>query len=235
MDLLYGLPQQTTDSMRQSVQNILELAPDRLSCHAYSRRAAAFNHQRAIDAPSLPSLADRLIMFNTVVSQMEEGGYRWVGLDNFVRPQDPLFQAQQEQRLAHNWMGYNEHGSPNLLGFGTSAISEVGGACVHNHRDLREWSSAIDRGELPVRSGVMLEESGRRHRSLVSKLLSNMVISNIDRSMISEMQQRELREMEAQGYIRVEGGSAYVTEEGRYVLHHLCNPTARSDRWVSAL
>ena len=233
MDLAYGLPHQTSDSMRRSVDNVLALAPDRVACYSYSRRPDEFTHQRAIDTSSLPSLADRLIMFNTVVTEMASAGYDWVGLDNFSRPDDALAVAQAEHKLSYNWMGYNAHGSPNLLGFGASAVSELGGACVQYHSELDQWSGALDASCLPVRTGVVLGEDERRQRHAVNGLLSNMALRDYESSLSSAIDQRDIEQLEAQGVLKVEGGDAFVTEEGRFVLHHLCNPNAHNERWVS--
>ena len=233
MDLVYGLPTQTLSSIRATVTDLIALAPDRLVCSGYSRRPDVFPHQRAIASPRLPSLADRLIMFNAVVEAMEENGYVWVGLDNFVREDDALAQAQDEQRLYHNWMGYNVHGSSSLLSFGVSGISEVGGACVQNHLDIDEWSAALDRGELPIRGGVQLEDSGRKQRKAVNNLLCNMEVQDFGDAMSAEVDQRDVESLEAQGILRREHNRIVVTEEGRYMLHHLCNHAARNKRWVS--
>ena len=230
MDLVYGLPAQSSASIARTMEGILQLAPDRLNCYSYARQADTFRHQRAIEAPSLPSLADRLIMFNSIVDAMESTGYVWVGLDSFVRPGDPLADAQDDRRLKHNWMGYHSHGSEQLLGFGASAISEVGGACVQNYSDVEAWSKAIGQGKLPVRAGVQLTDSGLRHRMAVSGLLSNMEVSA---SMVPGEGQPDWQELHDQGYLFLEGDKVSITEQGRYLLHHICGNSAHDQRWSS--
>lgn len=233
MDLVYGLPTQTVQTILATVADVLSLAPDRLTCSAFTPRPDVFPHQRAIEAPRLPSLADRLIMFNAVVEAMEDSDYVWVGLDSFVKQDDGLAEAQESQCLHHNWMGYNTHGSKNLLSFGVSAVSEVGGACVQNHLDIDAWSECLERGELPVRAGVLLEDVGRKQREAVNALLCNMEVTDVDQAMSAEVDQRDVESLEAQGILRREHNRITVTEEGRYMLHHLCNHATRNKRWVS--
>ena len=231
MDLVYGLPTQSLQSIRTTLAGIVELGPDRLNCYAYARQPEMFRHQHAIDSPSLPSLADRLIMFNSIVDAMEQAGYVWVGLDSFSRQDDALVSAQQERRLAHNWMGYNAHGSNTLLGFGASSISEVGGACVQNHRDINDWHSAIERDELPVRAGVQLSERGMQHRQAVNGLLTNMELEGALEPGEGEESIKALQTLHDQGYLQRSDGGISITPEGRYLLHHVAGNSALDLNW----
>ncbi len=232
MDLVYGLPNQSRDSIQQSLDQLLALDPDRLSCYAYQRKTAEFMHQRAIDAPSLPSLADKLIMFNDVVDRMEAAGYVWIGLDTFVRADDPLAIAQQERRLHHNWMGYNEHGTGNLLGFGASAISEIGGACVQNHCSVDDYHAAIESRGMAVKSGVLLDGKGQRKRASLNALLCNLELEDYAEVIPTEAKQ-DIQSLESQGVLRLEGDKAYVTPQGRFVLHHICGHNESDRAWAS--
>ena len=232
MDLVYGLPQQTLQSISDTVDSVLALAPDRLSCYGYQRKTSEFLHQRAIDLPSVPSLADQLIMFNAVVERLESEGYVWIGLDTFVREDDPLATAQAEGRLYHNWMGYNAHGTATLLGFGASAISEVAGACVQNLCALDDYTAALDAGELPVRSGVLLDEQGQRRRASLNALLCNLELEDVS-DVMPESGTAQLESLAKQGLLRLEGSKAYVTPQGRYLLHHICGHNETDKRWAS--
>ncbi len=108
----------------------------------------------------MPSLADRLVMFNSIVDFMQDEGYTWVGLDYFAKSTDRLALAQDQHTLYRNWIGYNLHGSPNLLGFGTSAISETfSGVDTQNHLEIPAWQASVDRDELPIHSGVQFQRS----------------------------------------------------------------------------
>ncbi len=233
MDLLYGLPDQSLHTIKHTLQDIVYLNPDRLNCYAYARQPEVFRHQRAIQSPSLPSLADRLIMFNGIVDAMEAADYTWVGLDSFAREGDALVTAQNERRLAHNWMGYNAHGSQTLLGLGASAISEVGGACLQNFNNIDAWGEAVDRDELPVRAGVRLSERGLQHRRAVNGLLSNMHLDGELEPGEGEESALALETLQAQGFLQCEKGGMSVTPKGRYLLHHVAGNSALDVKWSS--
>eukprot|EP00579_Thalassiosira_antarctica_P024236 CAMPEP_0201984746 /NCGR_PEP_ID=MMETSP0904-20121228/84544_1 /ASSEMBLY_ACC=CAM_ASM_000553 /TAXON_ID=420261 /ORGANISM="Thalassiosira antarctica, Strain CCMP982" /LENGTH=288 /DNA_ID=CAMNT_0048538209 /DNA_START=76 /DNA_END=939 /DNA_ORIENTATION=- len=66
-DLVYGLPMQSVASVQRTLDSLLELNPDRISCFTYSRRANLFQHQRAIDAQQMPSVADKVAIFSRIV------------------------------------------------------------------------------------------------------------------------------------------------------------------------
>ena len=76
MDYLVGLPGQTADSCEQSVDAIVSLGPDWLVCLPFKRRESRFPHQIAVDSQHLPSLADRLVMFNQVQMSLSGGRLR---------------------------------------------------------------------------------------------------------------------------------------------------------------
>jgi oxygen-independent coproporphyrinogen-3 oxidase len=234
MDLVYGLPQQSMTSIDLSLQQIRELSPDRVACHTYSRRADTFNHQRAIDPGSLPSLSDRLVMFNAIVERMQDDGYTWVGLDYFAKSCDPLAIAQDQHLLYRNWIGYNLHGSPNMLGFGTNAITETSsGACTQNHLHIPEWQAAVSRNELPIRGGVMLSEQEQQHRRAMSGLLCNMELGDYAALLGIEEDESSLRHLEEDGVIQICDGKAVITAQGRYTLHHIFGDTSHRDPWIS--
>jgi oxygen-independent coproporphyrinogen-3 oxidase len=234
MDLVYGLPQQSMASIDISLKQIKELGPDRVACHSYSRKPDSFTHQRAIDPASLPSLSDRLIMFNSIVDHMQDEGYTWVGLDYFAKSDDPLAIAQDQHMLYRNWIGYNMHGSPNMLGFGTNAISETSsGVCTQNHLHIPEWQAAVGRNELPIRGGVLLSEKERQHRRAISGLLCNMELGDYASLLGIEGDEGSLKNLEEDGVIQILDGKAVITAQGRYTLHHIFGDTSQQDPWIS--
>jgi oxygen-independent coproporphyrinogen-3 oxidase len=233
IDLMYGLPEQTVVSIRRTADALIELSPDRISCHAFSKRQGEFLHQSAISGSTLPSLADRLILFNAVIDRLEAAHYQWVGLDSFMRSHDRLAIAQQENRLHRNWIGYNLHGGATVFGFGASAISEVGTACVRNFSGVDDWQAALARDELPVRGGVALSEREQAYRRAISGLLCNMQLESGSALADFGGAAQDLEALQQQGVLRVEKDRIAVTPEGRIMLHHTCGHNTREYAWAS--
>ena len=232
VDLVYGLPEQTTASITRTVQQLKALSPNRVTCSGFNRQANRFMHQRALPFTRVPSLADGLILFNAVINSMEVDGYEWVGLESFMRADDRLAVAQHEQRLHRNWIGYNLHGSPTVLGFGASAISEVGNGCVQNHNDVDAWRDTLRRGELPVRGGVLLNEREQAYRRAVNDLFCNMQLDSAESLCVSNEHQDELDSLRKQGVVDIRDDRLAITQEGRILLHHACSHAKREYSWA---
>lgn len=231
MDLLYGLPGQSQSSIRQTIAEAVALQPDRVACYSYSRRAESFQHQRAIDPDTMPSLGDKLALFNAIAEGFEEAGYTWVGLDSFVRSGDTLAVAQQEGQLRRNWIGYTLQETHDLFGFGTSAISELDGLCVQNHLEIAQWQHALAAGEFPVRGGVRLDARQQRRREAMTQLMCNMSLRDYAALLEIPEGPGSLTEYEQNGLVRITDDGVAVTPEGRFVLHHLWSDSSPRHRW----
>jgi len=159
IDLIYGLPEQTEETFQATLDAVVDLAPDRISCFGYARTTEKGTHQYAIDAYRLPSAPERQMLFHRAVHTLTEAGYMWIGLDAFALESDELAVAQEEGRLHRNCIGYTEIQTDHMLGLGSGAIGDVGGLCVQNEIDIDTWMSQVDRGEYPVARGHRVSDS----------------------------------------------------------------------------
>lgn len=223
MDVVYGLPYQSVGSIRRTLDQMLALQPERISCQAFSRRPEVFRHQRAIEASSLPSLGDKVAMFSTACDAMLDAGYEWVGLDCFASPKDPLTSARAEGRLYRNWIGYTASGDYNLFGFGADAVSQLSEADVQNVVSLEEWHQALAAGELPVQCGVSISEHERRRRKALNRLMCNLELSDYHDLLDAEANdgQHTLSSLERGGLVRVMPEKVEITDYGRFALHQM--------------
>ena len=230
-DLVYGLPGQTLDSIRRTLRQLVELEPDRVACFSYSRRPASFQHQRAIDAGSIPSLADKMAMFNAVVEAMQAADYTWIGLDCFVRREDALSSAQLQRRLHRNWIGYTLHESRELLGFGTNAVSELKNLCVQNQLLIPNWKDAIRGGSLPVRGGMRLSDTDRERRNAMIDLMCNMELQDYAALTDASGESPTLAHLQRDGLVDISADRVAVTSHGRYMLHQIWGDSSPGHRW----
>jgi oxygen-independent coproporphyrinogen III oxidase len=218
-DLMYGLPSQSTQSMRQTVKEMTALAPDRISCKVFNRRTGSFPHQYAIGGGQmLPSVADKLALLNVIVEGLTGGDYGWVGLDYFVRQEDPLRRAQQEHKLKRNWLGYTLAQSSSILGFGTNSVSEVGHVCVQNHLDVPDWSKSLDTGMLPIRSGFRLSSAFKKSRGALTELMCNLESDDCASLLDSDQKEQQFDDYQNRGLLEVMGNRIAITTQGRFML-----------------
>lgn len=221
-DVMYGLPRQNEASIERTVENLLEIAPDRISCFAFTRRTAERGHQRAIDPCEMPSLADKLALFNGIVQGLSSADYIWVGLDCFAKAGDKLCDAQSEHRLRKNWIGYTHQPLSDMHGFGTNAISDLQGFCVQNHLEISPWQSSVSKGVFPIRGGVRLSGRDRRRREAMVELMCNMELQDYAALFDpAEGPSSSWSGYARDGLLSITPECMSITPQGRYILHEL--------------
>jgi oxygen-independent coproporphyrinogen-3 oxidase len=224
LDLIYGLPHQTPDRFARTVEGALALSPDRVACFGYAHVPWMRAHQKRIDESVLPIAWERFALFRDAVTRFIDAGYRWIGIDHFARPEDPLALAADAGRLHRNFMGYTTRSGEHLLGLGTSAISEVDGWFVQNAPELGDWQRDIDAGHLPVARGHVLSDDDRARRTAISHLMCNaelpfdLFVGDVD-TLVDRYER-----FAADGLIEFEPDRITVTPLGRFFLRNLAFP-----------
>jgi oxygen-independent coproporphyrinogen-3 oxidase len=154
VDLMYGLPYQTPETMKRTLARVLAMNPDRTAIFGYAHVPWVKPQQRLLPQAALPSPVQRVELFVTAARAFEEAGYRQIGLDHFARGDDELVTAQQVGVLTRNFQGYSVRAAPDTLAFGVSSISDVDGTFLQNSHRLSEWTAEVDAGRLPVERGL---------------------------------------------------------------------------------
>lgn len=170
-DLIYGLPRQTPQSYARTLEQVLELKPDRLAIYGYAHLPQLFKGQRQILAGELPDAGQRLALLQSSIATLTDAGYVYIGMDHFARPDDPLAEAQRTGTLHRSFQGYTTHASRDLVSFGVSAIGQVGDLYVQNHKRLEDYSDALARGVLPSQRGVTLTADDRVRRDVIQQIM----------------------------------------------------------------
>jgi oxygen-independent coproporphyrinogen-3 oxidase len=160
---MYGLPLQTVERFRQTLDRVKELRPDRIALFGYAHVPSMKRHQRLFHPEELPGPEGRLALLEFSIEQLLSAGYVYVGLDHFALEDDELCRARTAGTLRRNFMGYTTCADSDVLAFGPSAISEVRGTYVQNARDVHEWTEILELGRLPAVRGhrPTLEDQAR--------------------------------------------------------------------------
>lgn len=143
-DMIYGLPLQTPENFKQTIEQLIELSPDRVSVFNYAHLPERFAAQRKIKEHDLPNAHDKLTMFKNTLEQMTQAGYQFIGMDHFAKADNELAIAQNEGELHRNFQGYTTHGNCDLLGLGASSISQIGTAILQNKKELKHYYHSIE-------------------------------------------------------------------------------------------
>ena len=171
VDLLYGLPRQTSRGFDRTLDTVIGARPDRIAVYGYAHLPNLFKPQRQIDAADLPAPEAKLALLELAIAKLTAAGYDYIGMDHFALPDDDLAVAQRRGRLHRNFMGYTTHADTDLVGLGVSAISHVGSSFSQNPRDVASWSAAIDAGRLPVCRGLRLSGDDEIRADLIQHLM----------------------------------------------------------------
>ncbi|QJR14241.1 oxygen-independent coproporphyrinogen III oxidase [Usitatibacter palustris] len=230
LDLIYGLPKQTVAGFMRTLDRVIECDPDRVALYSYAHLPAMFMPQRRILEADLPSPEVKLELLTTAIRRLGEAGYRYIGMDHFAKPNDPLAVAQRQGRLTRDFQGYSCGGDSDVVGLGVSAIGKVGPAYAQNVKGLEEYYSALDAGRFPTLRGIQLspDDLVRRaaiqalacHFSLAKESLEIAYLIEFDTYFAREME--SLRELEADGLVELEDGWIHVTPAGRLLVRVVC-------------
>ncbi|MFA5662436.1 oxygen-independent coproporphyrinogen III oxidase [Castellaniella sp.] len=175
-DLIYGLPKQTLASFGRTLDQLIELLPDRIALYNYAHLPDRFKSQRLIRTEDLPSADTRLQIFLMSVRRLLDAGYVYIGLDHFARPEDELNQARLNLGLHRNFQGYTTRAECDLIGFGISAIGKIGNAYVQNHHSLNAYTEQVTHGVLPTAKGFDLSPEDALRREVIMAIMCSMPI-----------------------------------------------------------
>lgn len=174
MDLMYGLPYQTDDHVRDMVERAVTLAPDRIAFFGYAHVPWMKAHMRLIPEDALPDTETRWRQAEDSCRLLEELGYVKVGLDHFARPEDPMAIAAQKGRLRRNFQGYTTDEADVLLGVGASAISRFSQGFTQNVLPLHEHADRVAAGRLTVGKGYAYTGDDLFRAEIISQLMCNL-------------------------------------------------------------
>ncbi len=172
LDLIYGLPKQTPESVARTVEDVLDLHPDRLSVFSYAHVPWIKPAQRIFDQRGeMPDPEAKLAMFAVIREKLVEAGYVDIGLDHFARPDDELAVAHQAGALHRNFQGYSTRSGASLYGFGISSISQTEEIYRQSPKSLVPYRAALDAGQIPMERGYRLTAEDKRRRRLIMAVM----------------------------------------------------------------
>ncbi len=195
LDFLYGLPGQTPDSFKATIEKAAELQPDRLVTFSYAHVPWLKKAQMILEKAGLPNSEDKEQMFVEASKVLHSAGYKSVGLDHFVRPDDELYTALETKQLHRNFQGYcTRRTTAQVYAFGVTGISQLDTAYAQNTKDIKEYIELVNRGELTIRKGYSLNHREQVTREVIESIMCNY---HIDWEALAEHLQLSIDELKA--------------------------------------
>ncbi|MFS1476462.1 oxygen-independent coproporphyrinogen III oxidase [Vibrio lentus] len=177
LDLIYGLPKQTQALFAETLKQVLEMKPGRLSVFNYAHMPQLFAAQRKIKDEDLPEPKEKMAILQDTIETLTGAGYQFIGMDHFALPEDELAVAQREGILHRNFQGYTTQGEADLVGFGVSAISMVGDAYAQNQKELKKYYAQVNDLRHALWKGVALDSDDLLRREVIKQLICNFKLN----------------------------------------------------------
>ena len=173
VDLIYGLPYQSLETFKETLELSLSLDPDRFAVFNYAHVPWMKKTMRKIDETTLPRPDEKLEIMKYTIDYLTSHGYKMVGMDHFAKPEDELFKAIEKGELHRNFQGYTTKGGADLIGVGLTSIGEGVDSYNQNFKVMGDYEAAIDAGKLPFERGVVLSEDDLIRQYVIMELMSN--------------------------------------------------------------
>ncbi|MBA53360.1 MAG: oxygen-independent coproporphyrinogen III oxidase [Pseudomonadales bacterium] len=229
-DLIYGLPYQSVASVRDTINRVIELSPDRISLFNYAHLPQRFKSQGLLPEEALPLVEEKLQILCAASNQLIDAGYVYIGMDHFAKPTDELAVAQAEGNLHRNFQGYTTFKDADLVGLGVSSISLINNVYCQNTKSITEYQGLMEKGDSPITAGVLLSTDDEIRRAVIMSLLCQnwLVPSQIEEQygiVFGEYFFNEIRGLNCfveEGLLARQGGVYNVTSKGRLVIRKIC-------------
>jgi oxygen-independent coproporphyrinogen-3 oxidase len=223
-DLIYGLPLQTLASIEQTLGAVARLRPDRIAFYGYAHVPWIKPSQRRFTEADLPEGEAKRALYERGRELLEATGYREIGMDHFALETDSLWSAAQAGTLHRNFMGYTSRRVDPLIGLGVSAIGDAWTAFAQNEKVIEPYEQRVQRGELPMLRGHVLDAEDLELRRLILELMTRFRTSWEASSACDHLGHvpEKLRELVDDELVLLHASGCEVTEHGRAFIRNVC-------------
>ncbi|MEL1247717.1 oxygen-independent coproporphyrinogen III oxidase [Flavobacterium helocola] len=225
-DLIFGLPFQTLDDVKDTIDKTKSLQPDRLAFYSYAHVPwIKGNGQRGFKDEDLPKDDEKRMLYEEGKKQLAQNGYHEIGMDHFALENDSMFTSFKEGKLHRNFMGYTASKTQLMIGLGVSSISDSWYSFAQNEKTIEDYYTHLAEDQLPVFRGHLLSAEDliiRRHiLNLMCQFTTSWKDEALDFPELSSVL-TSLEEMQEDGLLTIQDNSITVTEKGKPFVRNIC-------------
>ncbi|MEX2327383.1 MAG: oxygen-independent coproporphyrinogen III oxidase, partial [Pseudomonadales bacterium] len=250
VDLIYGLPHQTLATIANTLRQVIELSPDRISIYNYAHLPDRFTPQQRINVVDLPSADQKLLILKACIEMLTEAGYDYIGMDHFAKPTDELAIAQVAGTLHRNFQGYSTFADCDMVAMGITSISQVGNSYSQNTKSMEAYEQALSHDELPIERGILIDEDDLIRKAVIMALICQFELQYAEFEnrygiVFTEYFSEELarlRAMETDQLLIIDDEAIRVNPVGRLLIRNICmafdrhlNPTLQAQSYSKAI
>jgi len=228
-DLIYGLPYQTKETFKVTMDQVLSLSPDRIALYSFAYVPWLKKHQTKIDTAALPSREEKLDIFISARMQFLENEYQAIAMDHFAKADDELARSFNAGVLYRNFMGYTVKPADEYLGLGLSSIGFLENTYIQNKKVLREYYQSLNERRLPVERGKELSGDDIIRHFTINALMCQF---ELDKGRFKDLfmcvfddyfadQYEHIQKCQEDGLLEVRGNLLKVTELGKIFIRNI--------------
>ena len=213
LDLIYGLPGQDMAGWQQTLEQVLALEPEHLSCYGLKVEEGTPLHRRVAGGETLPDDDLQADMYLWTVDRLERAGYHQYEISNFAR---------DGRHSLHNlryWL------TRPYIGFGPGAHSDFGGRRYSFVRDLDRYMDGVLHGGNIIDSSDLIPDRERCGEYLMLRLRTTRGIEEWEyrRSYFMNFDpiEQKLLSYEQHGWAIQENGRWRLTPKGFLLSNQL--------------
>jgi oxygen-independent coproporphyrinogen-3 oxidase len=221
-DILYGLPYQTLETLKDTVRQIISLDPDRIALFGYAHVPWMKKHQTMIAEKALPDVSERYRQMTMAANMLVSSGYQAIGIDHFAKPGDTLALAMKGGALKRNFQGYTDDDADALIGLGASSIGKLPQGYVQNMPATGEYERMADGEGLCVVRGIELSPEDRVRAFVIERIMCDFALDLTalatlygPAAAVAIAEARQFAEGDRDGLVQLEGGVFQLTEAGK--------------------
>lgn len=224
-DLIYGLPLQTLEGLRETLLQVKKLMPDRIAFYSYAHVPWIKPGQRSFTEKDLPDALEKQKLYELGREMFISLGYEEIGMDHFALKTDSLYKAEFLKKLHRNFMGYTHQYTQLMIGLGVSSISDSWFAFAQNVKKVEEYYELLAKNEIPIFKGHHLTEEDLIIRKHILNLMCQGKTSwdytfSQNKVLIDGLER--LRVLENDGLVKIGENSILVTALGKRFLRNIC-------------
>jgi oxygen-independent coproporphyrinogen-3 oxidase len=221
-DLIYGLPFQTIETIKETIETVIQLQPNRIAFYSYAHVPWTKKSQRAYDENDLPKGKDKYALYELGKQLFTDANYTDVGMDHFALENDGLLISKQKGLLHRNFMGYTTTNTEVLVGLGVSAISDVFYGFRQNYKTVEEYYQAINENTIPIHRGINVNDEDILYRKHILNIACKGKTDWKNDFELTSFMKDQLNDLQKDGLVEWNDSQLEVTNLGWSFLRNIC-------------
>ncbi len=225
VDMIYGLPLQTPQTLSQTLSDVASLNPTRIALFGYAHVPWVKSTQKALEKYTIPMGENKVELFLQAKEYFESLGFEFIGLDHFAKTEDKLLEARRNGTLHRNFQGYTTHAELDAFAIGLTSISSTKLTYRQNFKSMPDYKKAVESETLPIERGIVLNAEDLLCRGIIMDVMCSLKVYynryGVDFKTKFADALSKLNEMQKDGLVELFDDHFEVTNLGRLFLRNI--------------